>query len=125
MDAEHAGRPEPVDDRAEQGGERLGPIAGHRNLVLPIPPGPIMTKETEGLKRNQFFVKVRCYGNYSVADAQPALAPPKPVLFELPTAVFWVQAAVTPYDFWARQPLPDVSRYFDLIDRVEVEFWYR
>jgi hypothetical protein len=38
--------------------------------------------------------------------------------------VFWVQRG-NPYDFWARQPLPDVGRYFDLVDRVEVEFSYR
>ena len=48
----------------------------------------------------------------------------KPVLVELPTAMFWVQRGY-PYDFFARQPQRDVAQYFDLIDRVEVEFSYR
>ena len=88
------------------------------------PPIPNLPKETDGLKRNQFLVKVRCYGGYPVREALPALAPGKPVLFELPTAIFWVQRGY-PYDFWAKQPLPAVSQYFDLVDRVEVEFSYR
>jgi hypothetical protein len=96
--------------------------AGATSAVLPASPN--LGKETDSLKRNQFFVKVRCYGGYAAREAQPALAPGKPVLFELPTAQFWVQRGY-PYDFWAKQPLRDVSRYFDLIDRVEVEFSYR
>ena len=87
-------------------------------------PIPNLGKETDSLKRNQFFVKVRCYGGYPVREALPALAPGKPVLFELPTAIFWVQRGY-PYDFWAKQPLRAVAQYFDLIDRVEVEFSYR
>jgi hypothetical protein len=67
---------------------------------------------------------VRCYGAFPLREEVPGLAPGKPVLFELPPASFWVQRGV-PYDFWAKQPLPDVSQYFDLIDRVEVEFSYR
>ena len=47
-----------------------------------------------------------------------------PHFFELPTAVFWVQRGY-PFDFWAQQPLPAVSQFFDVIDRVEVEFSYR
>jgi hypothetical protein len=88
------------------------------------PPIPTLTKETNSLKRNQFFIKVRCYGGYPVYEALPALAPGKPVLFELPTAIFWVQRGY-PYDFWAKQALPAVGQYFDVIDRVEVEFSYR
>jgi hypothetical protein len=85
------------------------------------PPIPNLARETEGLKRNQFFVRVRCYGGYPLRDSLPALAPAKPVLFELPLACFWVQRG-HPYDFFAHQPLPAAAQYFDLVDRVEVEF---
>jgi hypothetical protein len=85
---------------------------------------PRLPMETDSLKRNQFFVKVRCYTGYGVRDTLPAVGPGKPVLFELPTAIFWVQRGY-PYDFWAKQPMPAVAQYFDLIDRVEVEFSYR
>ena len=88
------------------------------------PPIPDLTKETEGLKRNLFFLTVRCYGGYTVREQQPALAPGKPVLFRLQPAPFWVQRG-QPYDFWDREATPDVARYFDQIDRVEVEFSYR
>lgn len=88
------------------------------------PPIPVGGKESNGLKRNQFVVRVRCYGSYPIMDVAPGVAPGKPVLFELPTAYFWVQRGI-PYDFWAQQTLPQVSQFFDLVDRVEVEFSYR
>src|SRR5205823_3515617 len=84
--------------RADQNPWMTGPDhAVSASVVLPGAatalkgPVPTLPKETNGFKRNQFFVKVRCYGNYPVRDAQPALAPGKPVFFELPTAAFWVQ----------------------------------
>jgi hypothetical protein len=88
------------------------------------PPIPNLAKETEGLKRNLFTVRVRCYGGYPLRDALPAAAPGKPVLFELPPAQFWVQRGV-PYTFWAKQPLPAAAQFFDLVDRVEVELSIR
>ncbi|MBI1913277.1 MAG: hypothetical protein HYS12_00740 [Planctomycetes bacterium] len=90
-------------------------------LNPPIPPRRL---ESNGLKRNLFIVKVRCYAAYPLTETLPALAPGKPVLFELPVQEFWVQRGV-PYDFWAAQGLPAARQYFDLIDRVEVEFSYR
>jgi hypothetical protein len=83
-----------------------------------------LEKETDGLKRNQFFVRVRCYGGYPLREPLPAATIGKPVLFELPVAAFWVQRGF-PYDLWTRQPMPDVARCYDLVNRVEVEFWYR
>lgn len=88
------------------------------------PPIPNLPLETEGLKRNQFIVKVRCYGAFKIFEKQPAANPGKPVLFELPTALFWVQRGV-PYDLYLRQSLPAVAQFYDVVDRVEVEFSYR
>jgi hypothetical protein len=88
------------------------------------PAAPKLTKETDYLKRNQFFVSVRCYGAYPLKEGAPPLAPGKPVLFELRPAPFWVQRG-RPYDLWVKESLPDVRQYFDLIDRVEIEFFYR
>lgn len=87
------------------------------------PPIPPLVLETNSLKRNLFMVKVRCYGAYRLREAVPTATTGKPVLFELPPAIFWVQRGV-PYDFWNQQPLPAVSQNFDLIDRVEIEFSY-
>jgi hypothetical protein len=77
--------------------------------------------ETNYLKRNQFYIRVRCYGNFALDEKQAA---GKPVLFEIVPAPFWVQRG-QPYDFWTRQPQTLVRQYFDLIDRIEVEFYYR
>lgn len=117
--------------RADQNPWMTGPLREVSNPT-PVPgavsalksPEPNLGKETDGLKRNQFFVKVRCYANYPKPVSQAEAVSGKAVLVELPTAMFWVQRGY-PYDFWARQSLPGVSRYFDLIDRVEVEFSYR
>ncbi len=47
----------------------------------------------------------------------------KPVLFELGPDRFWVQRG-QPKDLWLRGTDKAVKRYFDLIDRVEIEFYY-
>ena len=80
-------------------------------------------KQTTHLKRNEFNVRVRCYGAFPINQLLTD-APGKPVLFEIRPQPFWVQRG-QPYSFWERHPDPLVARYFDLIDRVEVEFFYR
>src|SRR5262249_47803259 len=85
---------------------------------------PNLAKETDSLKRNQFFVKVRCYGSFKLKEELTATSPGKPVLVELPTAMFWVQRGY-PYDLMEKKQMREIARYFDLIDRVEVEFSYR
>lgn len=95
-----------------------GPATGLR------PPIPDLSLETNGLKRNQFFLKVRCCGAFPMTEPVGTTAPGKPVLFALPTAMFWVQRGY-PVDLWDRKPLRDVRQYFDLVDRVEVDFSYR
>jgi hypothetical protein len=104
--------------------EVSNPLQVHGPVSAVKSTAPNLGKETDSLKRNQFFVKVRCYGAFKLKEELTAMSPGKPVLVELPTAMFWVQRGY-PYDFMQKLPMRDVARYFDLIDRVEVEFSYR
>ena len=79
--------------------------------------------QTLHLKRNQFVVKLRCYGAYRLEEPRADETTGKPVLFELGPKRFWVQRA-QPKDFWFRGNDDDVRRYFDLVDRVEIELFY-
>lgn len=90
------------------------------SLRLPIPP---LTFETEGLKRNLFTVTVKCYGDFPRRPRVPVIVN-RPVLYEIKPAPFWVQRG-TPYDFQQRCGMYEVAQYFDLVDRVEVEFTWR
>ena len=80
-------------------------------------------KFTLHLKRNQFVIKVRCYGAYSLDDERADTKTGKPVLLNLKTMKFWVQSG-QPYAFWQKGHTCDLQEYFDLIDRVELEFYY-
>ena len=86
--------------------------------------GPLVVKHTEHLKRNQFFVKVRCYSAFAVKETMPGASTGKPALTAITLPPFWVQRG-EPYDLMVRGSLADVGLYFHLIDRVEVEFYYR
>ncbi len=104
--------------------EVTGPVQPGPSVSAVRSPAPELEKQTAGLKRNLFTVRVRCLGDYPVLESQPALAPGKPVLVELAPDPFWVQRGC-PFDFWKKESAPALSNYFDLIDRVEVEFSYR
>jgi hypothetical protein len=91
------------------------------SVRAPIPP---LTKQTNDLKRNLFRVKIRCYGGYPLQENRPELSGGKPVLFELEPDPFWVQRGI-PYDYWKSGATVAAQRFFDVIDRVEVEFSYR
>jgi hypothetical protein len=78
---------------------------------------------SEHLKRNQFFVRVRCYGLYPLEE-KVETSTGKPALFRVDPDPFWVQRG-EPYDFWRRGRCADCGSFFDLIDRVEIEFFYR
>jgi hypothetical protein len=69
-------------------------------------------------------VKLRCYGHYQAEEASADKTTGKPVLFQLGPKQFWVQRG-QPKDYWFRGNKDDVTRYFDLIDRVEIELFYR
>ncbi len=76
------------------------------------------------IKRNQFFIKIRCYGSYAVDESTADASTGKPVLLELGPKAFWVQNG-QPYDYFHRCFHEDLAKYFAYIDRVEIEFYYR
>jgi hypothetical protein len=86
----------------------------------------VRLKQTSFLKRNQFVIRLRGLGSY----ANPLPVPPapaslgKPVMFATPPIEFWVQNGV-PYPLDAEADLGDIRAFFDLVDRVELEFSYR
>ncbi len=90
---------------------------------LPLSPKE-SDKFTEYLLRNQFFVRVRGLGLNPRAVEFPDLKPGAPVMFQIPQSAFWVQRA-QPYHFERAGQQEDVRRYFDAVEVIEVEFWYR
>lgn len=95
-----------------------GPVSAVR---API---PNLERQTSDLRRNLFFVRLRGMGAYPVSDTTSAAASGKPVLIHLQPLPFWVQRG-KPEDYRTQSTLPEVRQFFDLIDRVEVEFYYR
>jgi hypothetical protein len=100
--------------------------------VLPTAPirglPAVEMRDTAFLKRNLFVIRIRGLGDFKdpipVTPAAPLLG--KPVLVELPVIEFWVQNGV-PYPLVKKAVAPDldVHRFFDMVDRAEVEFSYR
>jgi hypothetical protein len=80
-----------------------------------------VTRFTDHIKRNLFKVQLRGYARTGGATAESAVG--KPVVIPLEVASFWVQRQQprwhvdTGNDAWIRQ-------YFEIIDRVEIEFTY-
>ena len=74
---------------------------------------------TAHIKRNRFHVKFRCLGAYE-AEPQEGDAG-RPVLFNVEPRPFWVQKG-RPYALFERGDLGGDQQYFDLVDRVELEF---
>ena len=88
---------------------------------------PAMTKEdprlfTEHFLRNQFFVRVRCYAQHGPGVDEGLLG--KPVMVQLEAPPFWVQRGV-PYPLLATGWDGAVEKYYNQIDRVAIEFFYR
>jgi hypothetical protein len=87
-------------------------------------------KDTSFIKRNLFVIRIRGLGSFQEAIPVPPapLSIGKPVLFALNPIEFWVQNGV-PFPLVAQprpfQAHPDVKRFFDMVDRVELEFSYR
>lgn len=74
------------------------------------------------LRRNEFHVRLRCHGFYQ-AD-QVLLAAGRPVMADLHPVKFMVQRQ-EPRHVRIACCDPRVAQFYDLIDRVEVEFYYR
>ena len=97
------------------------------DTASPLRPGETVQtlQQTTPLKRNLFIVKVRGYANFpdTTADRQN-LSNGKPVLLEFKPIEVWVQRG-QPYSGFVSDRSESVKRYFEYIDRIEVEFTYR
>jgi hypothetical protein len=85
-----------------------------------------ITRHTLYVKRNLFIITVRGLGANS--EPLPLAGAPgaqgKPVLLSLAPITFWVQRGI-PRTLTLEGAHPDAQDFFDLIDRVEIEFTYR
>lgn len=80
--------------------------------------------QTSHIKRNEFHIAVRGYG-VPATVADPNLEPlGKPVLFRVEIAPFWVQNGES-RDVVTQVESKSIQEYFDQINHVEVDFWYR
>ena len=76
---------------------------------------------TANLLRNRFHVDVRCFGRHGPAGANPLMG--KPIVVPIELQPFWVQRGQPDTQHQVGGD-PRIKRYFDLIDRVEIEFKY-
>jgi hypothetical protein len=86
------------------------------------PPTEHLKLETTFLKRNEFHVRVRCHGYYPVREEMKTTGKPALVVLEPPP--FWVQRGV-PYMGFIQGVNAGLGQYFNLIERVEIDFYYR
>ncbi len=98
------------------------PVAPPSGLAPTNFSGPKTTLGTEHLRRNEFHVRVRCYGAFPVKESAGLTG--KPVFVELTMPPFWVQRGEPQMKLWQNQH-PDLARFFDLIDRVQIDFFFR
>lgn len=101
--------------------------AEQNSLMPPSSPVDVSTNEkarkfTDHLQRNEFHIQVRCYAGHGPGDVDGLLG--KPIVIPLNVAPFWVQKQ-RPYPLFATGNDRRIEDYFDLIDRVEIEFVYR
>ena len=91
----------------------------------PVPTAPNQPqKQVSHVRRNEFYVVVRGYAHNQVKDAGDRTALGKPLMFRFEMPPFWVQNGIPREMAWEGMS-QDVADYFDLVDRVEVEFTYR
>lgn len=74
------------------------------------------------VRRNAFQVRLRCYGFYGATTSQLPVG--RPVLADLHPVEFMVEREVPKHIRMACCD-PRVARYFDMIDRIEIEFTYQ
>jgi hypothetical protein len=91
--------------------------------LLSITTADGQTKLIGHLKRNQFAIRFRCYGDYRVPETVADQTAGKPVLFALNPPEFWVQKA-EPFDYSFMGFDDEVREFFTRVDRVELEFYY-
>ncbi len=92
------------------------------NALPPKKLNGILNVETNYLIRNEFTIKLRCYGNAAVREATKTTG--KPLLIEIPLPKVWVQRGV-PMVINQQGGHSMLSDYYSLIDRVEFELSVR
>ncbi len=75
-------------------------------------------------KRNLFVVKLRAYAMFSEEAESRDKLPGKPVMFTLGPESFWVERG-EPLDFHRQYRSGEIAKYFDYVERVDLEFYYR
>jgi hypothetical protein len=102
------------------------PVGEGGDIRSPLRPGEKLetTLQTLQFKRNLFVIRVRGYAADPVRKDRPNLLPGAPVVVELPVEPFWVQRG-EPYSGFVTGKSRAVEKYFQLIDRMEIEFTYR
>jgi hypothetical protein len=82
--------------------------------------------QTSHILRNPFFVRVRGYGAFQVADPGLDSSPGRPVIFDFALEPFWVQRGAPEFKTIHGAELdPHIAHDFALIDRIEVELRYQ
>lgn len=104
--------------RADQNPVALDPPAIERNFTT----SEGVRLLTEHLRRNLFFVNVRCYANYGGDTAPSSVG--RPLVVPLEIDPFWVQNG-EPYWLYRSGHDPRIREWYAEIDRVELEFHYR
>ncbi len=76
------------------------------------------------IKRNKFVLRLRCLGNANRAPSAQEASTGRPVLALIEVPEFWVERGEPRFvRFQGRQQ--EIQEFFDHIDRVEIEFFYR
>ena len=76
------------------------------------------------IKRNQFVLRLRCLGNARHAVTPQAAVSGRPVLAVIDVPEFWVERREPRFVRFKGEQV-EIKEFFDRIDRVEVEFYYR
>lgn len=88
------------------------------------PPAEAVFNPWAHIKRNEFVLQLRCLGAFRNEPQEVAPRAGRPVLAVIEVQPFWVENGQPRY---LRIPgyQPEIATYFPLIDRVELEFFYR
>lgn len=113
-------------------GEWAVSVLAEQNPRVPLDPGRfvvvpdetrLVVKQTSHIKRNKFFVRVRCYAPTPLVQPE-AEAFGRPLLLVLEPPPFWVQNG-QPVEQLLTGIASGLPAAFGAIDRVEVELAYR
>jgi hypothetical protein len=102
-------------------------LRANQNPLNVQPPLNVTTSQpirlfTDHLQRNKFHIVARCYVQHGPGDSDALIG--KPMVIPLYVKPFRVQRQ-EPYQVFEAEFHPHIQQYFELIDRVEIEFAYQ